>query len=93
MAVAVVLVFKEKVLVGAVSGESDGGGTEAGQGTLKTVPSGERALVSPGLTGKGLASTSCPRGAMRGCESISTAGKGGLTFAPKDRIGACRWLP
>lgn len=71
MAVAVVLVFKEKVLVGAVSGEGDGGGAEAGQGTLKAVPSGERALVSPGLTSKGLARA--VGGPMLGCVSISTA--------------------
>jgi hypothetical protein len=46
----VVLVLHEKVLVDAVSGESDSGSTQTGQGALEAVPAGKCASVSPGLT-------------------------------------------
>lgn len=50
MRLSVVFILHEKVLVEAVSGEGDGGGTQTGQGALEPVPSGEGADVSPGLT-------------------------------------------
>jgi hypothetical protein len=50
----VVLLLEEEVLVEAVSGESDGSCSQAGETSLEPVPSGEGALVSPCLTGGGL---------------------------------------
>ena len=46
----VVLVLQKEVFVGAVSGESNGGGSQTGEPALESVPAGECSLVSPGLT-------------------------------------------
>lgn len=46
----VLLVFEEEVFVCAITGESDGSNTQAGEETLETVPSGEGAGVPPDLT-------------------------------------------
>jgi hypothetical protein len=45
----VVLVFKEEILVAAVGSEGDCRDAETGETALETVPTGVRALVSPGL--------------------------------------------
>lgn len=45
-----VVILKEEVLVGAVSGESDGGPAQTGEKALEAVPSSEGTSVSPSLT-------------------------------------------
>jgi hypothetical protein len=52
VSISVVFILKEKVLVSTVSGESDDGGSKTGEGSLETVPAGEGAGVTPGLTVK-----------------------------------------
>lgn len=49
---AVMFILHEKVLVDAVSGESDGRSAQTGQGALESVPSGEGTSVSPCLPTK-----------------------------------------
>lgn len=52
MSVAVVL-GEEEVLIEAVSGEEDGGSSQAGEQALEAVPSSEGAGVSPSLAAEG----------------------------------------
>lgn len=52
VAFAVVLILHEEVLVGAVSGEENGGRAEARQRALEAVEACERALETPGITTK-----------------------------------------
>lgn len=53
MRVAVCMViFEEDSFVCEVAGESDGGYSEAGEGALEAVPSGEGPSVPPSLTAK-----------------------------------------
>lgn len=52
VSISMVFILKEKVLISTVSGESDDGSSKTGEGSLETVPTGEGAGVTPGLTVK-----------------------------------------
>lgn len=71
------------VVVDAVDGEGDAGGSQAGEGALESVEAGELALVPPGLS----VTLSDPDGKSRLLPSKS------LTLSPKDHIWACRSMP